>query len=257
MHRRAIDLQHERPDEARRLLATALRQSPRLWVAQAWYGRILLRANDRDSYRKWRNDLPAEADESPEIWLVRAEEATTEENLPGAVRCYAEAVAHDPNYLAAVTGLARSLQTLEKENEATPFRERAGVWNNWRRRRARTQISGSRPASNRPLARPNSGWPGRRGAGTTCSTNTNVSTTGRAKPPQRNLSRRNASHRRHSTRRPHRRVVRTSGLPAANGLTARRSDRRFPAGNRPAFARISLHRRGRRQRSRPGLSQRT
>lgn len=141
-----VEIQHEHVDEARRLLALVLRERPEIWTAQAWYGRLLLRAQDLSELDRWLAGLPAAADVAPEIWLVRAEIADARQDLPTAARCYAEAVARDPNYLAAVTGLARTLQTIGRTREATLFRERARQLEQYATAARTHNISGSRSA---------------------------------------------------------------------------------------------------------------
>lgn len=141
-----IDIQRDRSDSARRLLASAIRVRPDLWVAQAWYGRLLLRAHSLDEFARWHAELPAAADEAMEIWLVRGEAAMTNEQHAAAVRCYGEAVTRDPNHLAAVTGLAKALQAAGKPDLATRFRTRAKLLEQYATSARTHNISGSHDA---------------------------------------------------------------------------------------------------------------
>jgi tetratricopeptide (TPR) repeat protein len=141
-----IDIQRNRVDSARRMLASAIRARPDLWVAQAWYGRLLLRARAFDEYARWHAELPSAADEAMEIWLVRAEAATALEQHEVAVRCYGEAVTRDPNHLAAMTGLARALQSAGKPDLANRFRARAKLLEQYATSARTHNISGSQDA---------------------------------------------------------------------------------------------------------------
>ncbi len=141
-----IALQRERQDDLVRHVTAALRVEPDMAVAQAWLGRTFLRRNDDAGYRRWLESLPAAAADSPEVWLVQAEHAAAAGEPRGVVRCYAEAVRRDPNYLAAVTGLARALQNANDAEAATRFRDRAKRLEQLATAARTYQISGARSA---------------------------------------------------------------------------------------------------------------
>lgn len=141
-----IAAQRERQEDLLRQVAAAVSAEPEVAVAQAWLGRVLLRRQDNAGYRRWLEDLPASAADAPEVWLVFAEQAAAANDVAGAVRCYAEATQRDPNYLAAVTGLARMLQIANDPNNAQRFRERAKRLEQLATAARTHQISGSRSA---------------------------------------------------------------------------------------------------------------
>ena len=141
-----IAWQRERQDEVMRHVMSSLRAEPDIAVAQAWLGRALLRRQDDAGYRQWLDALPATAADSPEVWLVQAEHAAAKSDSRGAVRCYAEAVRRDPNYLAAVTGLARALQNANDNDAAERFRDRAKRLEQLATAARTHQISGARSA---------------------------------------------------------------------------------------------------------------
>ncbi|MFM7072208.1 MAG: FG-GAP-like repeat-containing protein, partial [Planctomycetota bacterium] len=141
-----IALQRERQDDVLRNVTAALRTEPDIAVAQAWLGRVLLRRQDNLGFARWLESLPSSTADSPEVWLVCAEHASAQNDPHGSIRCYAEAVRRDPNYLAAVTGLARSLQSANETDAAQRFRDRAKRLEQLATAARTHQISGSRSA---------------------------------------------------------------------------------------------------------------
>ena len=120
-----IAAQRERLAEAQTWLTKVVAQRPDLARAQAWLGRTLLRAKGPAACAAWDAALPASADDSPDIWLVRGDAARQANQPRVAVRCYGEAVRREPNQLAALYGLARMLRSLGQTQPAEPFLERA------------------------------------------------------------------------------------------------------------------------------------
>lgn len=141
-----IALQRERQTELMRHVTAAVRAEPDVAVAQAWLGRALLRSADEAAFHRWLDELPPAASDAPEVWLVKAEQAMAAADHRVAVRCYAEAVRQDPNYLAAVTGLARALQMAGDPQAAQQFRERAKRLEQLATAARTHQISGSKAA---------------------------------------------------------------------------------------------------------------
>lgn len=90
---------------------------PDVLSAQARLGRLLLLTGDRNGFLEWHTALPVQADDSAEIWAVRAERAELDHDLNGTLRCDWEAVRRDATHLRAHYRLGQLLP----KNLATEF----------------------------------------------------------------------------------------------------------------------------------------
>ena len=122
-----VSLLENRPQEALEWLRTIVEAKPRLAEAQARMGRALLDLELDDELQAWRDKLPAEADDHPEIWFVRGQWAQRREQKRAAVRCFWEAVRREPNHLRALYQLGATLTVLGRPETAAPFLERAAL----------------------------------------------------------------------------------------------------------------------------------
>lgn len=121
--------------DAEMLLRTAISQRPGLVEAHARLGHLLLdkpsvsrpqRAGETaDAWDVWQQSLPANADQHPEIWAIRGLRASRDQDLRGAVRCFAEAIRRDPNHQLANYQLSQLFTALGKPELAKPFSIRA------------------------------------------------------------------------------------------------------------------------------------
>ena len=110
---------------AKSLLQTAVKLAPGLLEAQARLGQILLDNAEFEALEKWHAALPGNADEHPEIWVVRARWAQHNQERRAAVRCYLEALRLDPNHQLAASQIAVVLFSLGDEQLAKPFARRS------------------------------------------------------------------------------------------------------------------------------------
>lgn len=114
-----------RPTEALGLLQEAVRLRPDHVDLRATLGKALVEAGAFERLLEWSADLPAEADEHPDIWAVRGALAQHEGDPDAAIRCYWEAVRRDPDHWKATYGLSQLLMAEGKKQAATVFLKRA------------------------------------------------------------------------------------------------------------------------------------
>jgi len=120
-----IAAQREKLADSQKWLTKVVAERPDLLRAQAWLGRVLLRSGGPAACAAWEAALPANADDSPDVWFVRGDVARQDDQLRAAVRCYAETIRREPNHLAALYALARALRAVGQAHQAEPFLERA------------------------------------------------------------------------------------------------------------------------------------
>lgn len=97
---------------------------PDVLSAQARLGRLLLLTGDRQGFLDWHTALPAQAEESAEIWAVRAERAELDHDLDGTLRCDWEAVRRDATHLRAHYRIGQFLPKNAATEWATRFQSR-------------------------------------------------------------------------------------------------------------------------------------
>lgn len=110
-------------DQARPLLRQIVAKQPGLLAAQAMLGELLLDAESTE-FLEWHSDLPAEANEHPEIWFVRGMFARRNSELQIASRCFWEALARAATHRRATYQLGQVLVSLG-ETGGDQFSERA------------------------------------------------------------------------------------------------------------------------------------
>jgi tetratricopeptide (TPR) repeat protein len=112
-------------DDAEALLREVLQHDPSQIEAHALLGRVVVEKGDAEKFRAWRETLPPEASEHPDVWFAQANWAENHNEAQGAARCYWETVRINPNHQKANYRLARLLTALNKPQEAEPFAKRA------------------------------------------------------------------------------------------------------------------------------------
>jgi tetratricopeptide (TPR) repeat protein len=121
-----LDLSAGKYIEAEQALRQVVSEDPELFTAQAGIASALIEQNKLDEYDAWRSQLPAEARNSSEIWLVRGLAAERRQQPEVAARCFVEAVRIDPDDLEANLGAARTLPEIGRNAETERFAMRAG-----------------------------------------------------------------------------------------------------------------------------------
>lgn len=112
-----------RADEARERLRGVIADAPHLVAAHALLGELLV-DGDEQAFADWHARLPASADESPDIWLVRGLWARRHGELRVAARCFWETVRRYPCHRRGTYQLGQVLVALG-ESSGQEFAERA------------------------------------------------------------------------------------------------------------------------------------
>lgn len=99
--------------EAISLLKQIIEKQPELISAQAMLGR-LLEANAPSELEAWHKQLPASADEHPDVWLIRGMFARRAQQYDVAVGCFAEAIRLQPEFRLANYSLGQTLSQVDK-----------------------------------------------------------------------------------------------------------------------------------------------
>lgn len=110
-----VAIEDELPDDAVQLLNEAVRQRPDLVQAQVLLGRQYFYRKRFDRMRDWLQQLPASADDHPEIWQLRGRWALQSNQMSAALRCFATAVQLDPNDPESLFQVARLLKQPESK----------------------------------------------------------------------------------------------------------------------------------------------
>lgn len=118
-------LEYQQRSESEAYLRRAIQIRPDLITAHAKLGALLLDQKSESAVAAWEKQLPAEAEESPEIWEVRGDWAQQQGAHPQAIRCYWEVVRRDPNHERANYQISQLLLGLGKAKQADPFLRRA------------------------------------------------------------------------------------------------------------------------------------
>lgn len=103
------------------LLRQAIELQPDLTAAHAELGAYLLLEGKLTELAEWQQRLPKDADNLPQIWLVRGEWAEALGQVEGAVRCYAEAAWRSPELKVVNAKLAQLLTQVNEEELAKAF----------------------------------------------------------------------------------------------------------------------------------------
>ncbi len=111
--------------EARRLLLRVVALLPSENEAQARLGEVLLEMDRDDEFLQWHARLLPNAEEHPEIWVVRGRWFLKQGELRTAARCFWEAVVRDPDHRLANYRLGTTMTALDDPARADPFLKRA------------------------------------------------------------------------------------------------------------------------------------
>ena len=111
--------------DARRLLSRIVERHPSILDAQAALGQTLLESAPADEFLAWHDQLPANADDHPDIWFVRGLWADKLAQSEAAARCFGEAVRRAPNHAAANYQLSTALAAVGRSDQAEAFAVRA------------------------------------------------------------------------------------------------------------------------------------
>lgn len=109
---------------AKKLLTQLLQRSPQLVEAHVQMGKLLQQIAP-DQIVTWNASLPKNADNHPEVWMIRGEWARDQGKQEEATRCFAESLRLDPDHLAAITSLIQSLSILGEAERSTRLTQRA------------------------------------------------------------------------------------------------------------------------------------
>ncbi|MDB5334673.1 MAG: tetratricopeptide repeat protein [Planctomycetaceae bacterium] len=123
MARVAVDRQEYEP--ARKLLQQSLKLDPGMIETHVKLGRLMLRSGSAAAFDAWNGALPAEADEYPEIWIIRGAWAQASNRSDESIRCYWEGVRRDPNHERGTYQLAQLLIARGDAQRAEPFLHRS------------------------------------------------------------------------------------------------------------------------------------
>lgn len=123
---RALEASHDRDlPQVEALLRQVLVLDPGQIEAQARLGSLLLESGDERRWLQWHEQLPAAADDHPQIWAVRGIWSQNHETLGVAARCFWEAVRRDPDHRGAQYHLSQVLTRLGQGALGEPFLDRA------------------------------------------------------------------------------------------------------------------------------------
>jgi tetratricopeptide (TPR) repeat protein len=113
-------------EHVEQLLRRIVAEAPGQLDSQALLGRQLL---DSPDFLAWRERLPTEAGEHPEIWVTQGLWAKQHGQLQAAARCFWEAVRRCPDHQAACHQLGLALHALGDARQAQIFTDRAAKLN--------------------------------------------------------------------------------------------------------------------------------
>lgn len=108
-----------RYDDAKEWLEQAIEAGPKLVDVHAIQGLYLLEQDPSErGLSQWQAGLPRGSEKHPDVWLVQGMLAREQQDLPGAARCFAEALLLFPNHRRATHQLSLVLATLGEEERA-------------------------------------------------------------------------------------------------------------------------------------------
>ena len=122
-----LHIQQNETAEAEELLKAVIAVHPEFGEAQGRWGRIVLDRGDPQEFRLWRQQLPEAARHHPEVWLVLGLHARGSGDIPGATRCFLEALKLSPNHLGSNIQVAACLEQLQRSDLAKRFADRGQV----------------------------------------------------------------------------------------------------------------------------------
>lgn len=107
-----------------RLLRGLVRSAPDLDEARINLGKIIADAGSATEFVEWNQSLPKDAQQNPDVWVIRGQFAERRREADVAIRCYWEAVRQDPTLWQANYQLAWLL-TARGDERAGIFLERS------------------------------------------------------------------------------------------------------------------------------------
>ena len=122
-----LHIQQNETAAAEALLRAVIAVHPEFGEAQGRLGRILLDRGDPHEFQLWRQRLPTVARNHPEVWLVLGLHARGIGEIPGATRCFLEALKLSPNHLGSNAQVAACLEQLQRSDLAKRFADRGKV----------------------------------------------------------------------------------------------------------------------------------
>lgn len=93
----------------------------------ALQGRAFAVLEDRDSLQKWKRDVDASVDVSPDAWFAKGVNAVFSDEYRDAVQCFAASVLLDPTDPIVYQKLAETLVALKRTREAERVFQRAAL----------------------------------------------------------------------------------------------------------------------------------
>ena len=117
---------HEGEENAQARLAELAAAAPQLLSVQARLGEFIVDSPDPAAFLRWHEQLPANASEHPDIWLVRGLWARKQGQLRVAVDCFYESIVRTPFHRRAYHVLAQALVALDdkRADEVLAYSER-------------------------------------------------------------------------------------------------------------------------------------
>ena len=114
----------ERTEKTVAALREILVSRPNLLEMQVQLGKSLFELGNDLEFIAWNVDLPAFAEDHPEIWATRGRWASARGDTHGAIRCFWEATQRYPEHRAAHLQLANLLSEIKLDAAADAFRRR-------------------------------------------------------------------------------------------------------------------------------------
>ena len=107
---------------------TVIKAYPDFIDAYAWLGHVYRQMPVKEREKRlieWHRSLPPNADDHPEIWVVRGQWAQQRRQWPGAIRCYWEALKRNPDQTSASYQIGVCLAAVGASDQAAPFQDRS------------------------------------------------------------------------------------------------------------------------------------
>ncbi len=123
----AFSVRESKPQEALRLLDQAVRLDPEFRPARLERGPLLLQLDRFEELAQWIQRLPQSAWKHPEPWEARGVLAERQDDFPGAIRCYGEAISRSPESKSALFRLSQLLHQSGQAELAEPFDDYLGT----------------------------------------------------------------------------------------------------------------------------------
>ncbi|QDT05962.1 ASPIC and UnbV [Rubripirellula lacrimiformis] len=104
---------------------TQLREKfPDSTAVAAFQGRVIAETGRQDALRQWAQSLPPGIEQQPEYWHAIGQGLSLENRHEEAIRAFGEALRRDPTDRGSLRGIAQHLDSLGRDEEAVPIRNR-------------------------------------------------------------------------------------------------------------------------------------